>query len=84
MGCSVCVSPALVGLASSGVSPHLECRRAGPGVASARSRRETWGFDCAVVGRREGSEGPRLGDQEDRQVPSFPEDREEQGPASES
>lgn len=40
-------------------------------MASARSHRETWGFDCAAVGRREGSEGPRLGDQEDSRRPPF-------------
>lgn len=51
------------------------------GVASAWVRRETRGSDCAAVGWREGSEGSRLGDQEDRQAPSFPEGREEQGPA---
>lgn len=50
-------------------------------MASAWVCRETRGSDCAAVGWREGSEGSRLGDQEDRQAPSFPEGREEQGPA---
>lgn len=48
-------------------------------VASARDHRRPWGLSALQWAEREGSEGPRLGDQEDRGPPSLK--TEERGPS---